>query len=65
MTGVGAVPVLFGRMPGREMRETALGFAAGVMLSASFLSLIIPALDAAGRQHGEGILPAAIACAGI
>ena len=65
MTGVGAVPVLFGRVPGREMRDTALGFAAGVMLSASFFSLIIPALDAAAMRYGEGAIPAAIACAGI
>lgn len=65
MTGVGAVPVLIGRGPGRELRDTALGFAAGVMLSASFFSLIIPALDAAAMLHGDGAVPAAIACAGI
>ncbi|GAB5377832.1 MAG: hypothetical protein AcusKO_42940 [Acuticoccus sp.] len=47
MTSVGAVPVLFGRIPSRATRDLSLGFAAGVMLAASFFSLIIPALDAA------------------
>lgn len=65
MTAVGAVPVLFGKTPSRGMRDMSLGFAAGVMLSASFFSLIIPALDAAGARYGEGALPATIAVAGI
>ena len=43
----------------------SLGFAAGVMLAASFFSLIIPALDAAEARYGAGATPAAIACAAI
>lgn len=65
MTAVGAIPVLFGKSPSRELRDISLGFAAGVMLSASFFSLIIPALDAAELQFGEGAIPALIACIGI
>lgn len=65
MTAVGAVPVLFGRTPGRGLRVMSLGFAAGVMLSASFFSLILPAIDAAGETYGEGAIPAAIASVGI
>ena len=65
MTAFGAVPVLFGRTPSRETRDISLGFAAGVMLAASFFSLIIPALDAAETTYGAGAVPAAIACAGI
>ncbi len=65
MTAVGAIPVLFGRSPSRESRDISLGFAAGVMLSASFFSLIIPALDAAEIRYGEGAVPALIACVGI
>jgi len=42
LTSVGALPVLFGRTPGRAFRDMSLGFAAGVMLAASFFSLIIP-----------------------
>ena len=65
MTAVGALPVLFGRTPSRKMRDLALGFAAGVMLSASFFSLIIPSLEAAELQFGDGAIPAAIAVAAI
>lgn len=65
MTAVGAIPILFGKAPGQAARDMSLGFAAGVMLSASFFSLIIPALDAAGERYGEGAIPAAIAVIGI
>ena len=65
LTAVGALPVLFGRTPARAFRDMSLGFAAGVMLAASFFSLIIPALDAAEARHGAGATPAAIACAAI
>lgn len=65
MTAVGALPVLAGRVPGRAFRDMSLGFAAGVMLAASFFSLIIPALDAAGETHGGAAMPAAIVCVSI
>lgn len=65
MTAVGAIPVLFGRTPTRKQRDISLGFAAGVMLSASFFSLIIPALDAAEIRYGDGATPALIVCAAI
>ena len=60
LTGVGAIPVLFGRVPSRATRDLSLGFAAGVMLAASFFSLIIPALDAAGAMFGNKAAPAAV-----
>ena len=49
-TGIGVLPILVrGRL--RENDASAfLGFAAGVMLAASFFSLIVPALAAAGEQ---------------
>ena len=65
MTGVGALPVLVGHTPSRSLRDMLLGFAAGVMLAASFFSLIIPAIDAAAVTFGEGAIPAAIACIAI
>ena len=65
MTAVGAVPVLFGKVPDRGLRDMSLGFAAGVMLSASFFSLIIPSLDAASAQYGDSALPPTIAVVGI
>ena len=65
MTGAGALPALFGREPSERARDGLLGFAAGVMLTASFFSLIVPSLDVAARLYGEGPLPALLACAGV
>ncbi|RZU98686.1 ZIP family metal transporter [Spiribacter vilamensis] len=65
MTAVGATPVLFGRVPSRAIRDLSLGFAAGVMLSASFFSLIVPALDAAEIRYGNAVTPAGIVCIAI
>lgn len=65
LTAVGAIPVLFGRIPAQATRDLALGFAAGVMLAASFFSLIIPALDAAAMRFDSSAMPAAIVCMAI
>lgn len=65
MTTVGALPALFGRLPSERARDTTLGFAAGVMLAASFFSLIIPSLEISEKMYGEGAIPAGIAVAGI
>lgn len=54
-TTVGAIPALALRRLEGRVRDLMLGFAAGVMLSASFFSLILPALGAAaGPDGGEG-----------
>ena len=65
MTAIGAIPVLFGRVPSRDTRDLSLGFAAGVMLAASFFSLIIPALDAAELRYVNEAAPAAMVCIAI
>lgn len=52
-TGLGALPVLFLRPPSAQQQNLLLGFAAGVMLAASFFSLILPAIDVA-RSQGAG-----------
>ncbi|MGM0524869.1 MAG: ZIP family metal transporter [Pseudomonadota bacterium] len=65
MTAVGAAPVLIGWRPSDRNTNALLGFAAGVMLAAAFFSLIVPALEIAETQFGEGIIPPAIAVAGI
>lgn len=65
MTAIGAIPVLAGKTVSRRTNDTLLGFAAGVMLAASFFSLIIPSLEASTLRYGEGVIPAAIAAAGI
>ncbi|MDX1781983.1 MAG: ZIP family metal transporter, partial [Thalassovita sp.] len=62
-TGLGALPVLFGRHPSQRANDTMLGFAAGVMLSASFFSLILPGIDYGTDIYGS--LPAAAVLAGI
>ena len=63
MTGVGAIPVLFGKQVSRRTNDMMLGFAAGVMISASFFSLILPGIDAGQEVYGS--VPAAAALAGL
>ena len=65
MTAVGALPILLGKTVSRRMNDILLGFAAGVMLSASFFSLIIPSLEVSAIQYGAGTYPALIAVGGI
>lgn len=45
---LGAMAILVWRRPSRRALDTALGFAAGVMLTASFTSLILPGIAAGG-----------------
>lgn len=45
---VGALTVLLFRNPSERLMDGALGFAAGVMLAASFTSLILPGIEAGG-----------------
>ena len=65
MTAVGALPILVGRAVSRRTNDVLLGFAAGVMLSASYFSLIIPGLEISAGLYGEGAVPALIAAGGI
>lgn len=48
MNIVGALLVLVWRNPSRRSLDGALGFAAGVMLTASFTSLILPGIEVGG-----------------
>ena len=45
---VGALAILVWRNPTQRQLDGALGFAAGVMLTASFTSLILPGIEAGG-----------------
>jgi ZIP family zinc transporter len=65
MTAVGALPVLFGKKVSAKVEDTLLGFAAGVMLAASFFSLIFPAIAIAEDLTGSVTAAAAIAVAGF
>ena len=62
-TGLGALPVLLIGTVSARLRTIMLGFGAGVMLSASFFSLIVPGLEAA-RDAGHGSA-GAVATAGV
>lgn len=57
-TLIGALPVLLSRRPSVDQQGVLLGFAAGVMMSASYLSLIVPAANFA-REAGHGAFVAA------
>ncbi|MEM2794426.1 MAG: hypothetical protein QXY49_01070, partial [Thermofilaceae archaeon] len=54
MTALGSIPVLLGASLSEKVRDTGMGFAAGVMTVASFTSLLLPAVELGG-------LPASIA----
>ena len=57
-TLIGALPILLNKRPTAGQQGVMLGFAAGVMLSASYLSLIVPAANFA-REGGHGPFAAA------
>jgi len=60
LTALGASLVFIRREPSRKMLDVMLGFAAGVMIAASFWSLLAPAIE---MTEGKGIpiwLPAAV-----
>jgi len=55
LTALGAAAVFLRREPSRSLLDAMLGFAAGVMIAASFWSLLAPAIEMAG-----GWLPAVV-----
>jgi ZIP family zinc transporter len=65
VTAIGAIPVLFHRSVSKRTNDVLLGFAAGVMLAASFFSLIIPGLEATRTLYGNGLLPSIISVTGV
>lgn len=54
ITALGAAVVVFFRSPSQKLLNLMLGFAAGVMIAASFWSLLQPAIE---RAAVHGILP--------
>ena len=55
LTAAGAACVIFVRGSQRKSLDAALGFAAGVMIAASFWSLLAPAIEMAEASHLYGI----------
>ena len=64
-TVVGALPILVIGRPSEQRQNILLGFAAGVMLAASFFSLIIPGIEQAQEQGSTKTMAAAIVIAAV
>lgn len=64
-TTAGAIPALIGKSLSQRAADTMLGFAAGVMLSAAYFSLILPGIAAAEVLFGSLVMAAFVAGAGI
>lgn len=62
MTAAGAGLVFFFRDMSRKWLDTMLGFTGGVMIAASYWSLLAPAIEMAGDTYGEtwAWIPAAV-----
>lgn len=57
MTALGAAAVFLAKEPPRAFLDAALGFAAGVMVAASFFSLLLPAIELAEARGTPPWLP--------
>lgn len=60
LTGLGASAVFFFRSINRQVLDSMLGFAAGVMIAASFWSLLSPAIAMAEEGPVPAWIPAAV-----
>lgn len=50
-TGIGALPIFFKKEVSKDMLDIGLGFSAGIMLVASFVSLILPGIEQAAKIY--------------
>jgi ZIP family zinc transporter len=60
MTALGSAGVFLTRQPSRKVLDSMLGFAAGVMIAASFWSLLAPAIEMAASGPLPPYIPAVI-----
>jgi zinc transporter, ZIP family len=60
MTALGATVVFFVRQVNRRLLDAMFGFAAGVMIAASYWSLLEPAIAIAEQRNGPSWLPALV-----
>lgn len=60
LTALGAAGVFFHKNVNQRLLDTMLGFAAGVMIAASYWSLLAPAIEMAEADGTPGYIPAAI-----
>ena len=60
VTALGAAMVFFFKSINKKVLNTMLGFAAGVMIAASFWSLLNPAIEMATKNGDNPVIPAVI-----
>lgn len=60
LTALGAAAVFLRRQPSQRMLDIMLGFAAGVMIAASFWSLLAPAIEMSETMGGIPWVPAVV-----
>ncbi|MCK9306689.1 MAG: ZIP family metal transporter [Methanoculleus sp.] len=60
LTALGAGGVFLSREMNRRRLDAMLGFAAGVMIAASFWSLLLPAIELSGSTGLQACIPAAV-----
>ncbi|RCW51569.1 MULTISPECIES: ZIP family metal transporter [unclassified Halanaerobium] len=60
VTALGAAVVFFFKNVNRRLLDSMLGFAAGIMIAASFWSLLAPAIEISESQGVAGWIPAVI-----
>ncbi len=65
MTFVGALPVLFGKKVSPKTEDILLGFSAGIMLAASFFSLLNPSIELAEKTYESRFLVSLIVSLGV
>ncbi len=60
ITALGAAAVFLQKEPSQKMQDAMLGFAAGVMIAASYWSLLAPAIDMSEHMGGWSFVPALV-----
>ncbi len=60
VTALGAAAVFIRRDPSRKMHDVMLGFAAGVMIAASYWSLLAPAIEMSEKWGRWAFVPATV-----
>jgi len=55
VTALGASLVFFAKSVSRKYLDASLGMAAGVMIAASFWSLLAPSIEMAAASYGEAM----------
>ena len=65
MTGVGALGVFFIRGLSARLEDALLSLAAGIMLAASFFSLLLPGIDYGTEQYGSREIAVLVVLTGL